>query len=256
MWMYLNKRPSQWKLTRGPRPFFSPMAGSAHPTHLPPQAPKVVHKALVKLPKVKNASNGGDLSLADEAMAAMKDLNSMPKPVLEKRVKTWSLENLSLPERQYNLIKLPQMPQHFDRIANGDANSKARENSLMAVGAALNYAMTGGLRVSETVAMLDELIPNLEIATQLLASLKAPAYVSPAERKFLNDIKDRLPAGQQPFVDPERGTTGCVPGEKISSRRRASSKTSFPRSRRTRRTVVPSLFPGLSTWRRSGEVPW
>ena len=65
---------------------------------------------------------------SQEAMASICGMFTMGRSVLHKRVKKWSLENLSL----------------------------------TAVGAAHNYSIIGDIRISESVVQMDESIPDVE----------------------------------------------------------------------------------------------
>ena len=141
-----------------------------------------------------------------EAMSKARDLLSLGKQSLEKRVKDWSTKNLSLPDEQYDQIKLPALPARFDKVVKMDGPSKVKESALRAVGIPLNYAVSGGIRLSECVAQMDELVPDFEVHLAALASLKPPIYVAPTELKDLQDVKASAQVGQRVLADPEAGS--------------------------------------------------
>ena len=114
-----------------------------------------------------------------EAMEGIRDLLLMPRASLDKQVKEWSGANCNLPQRQYDQVRIKALPERWGSVARPDGQAKARENVLMSIGAALNYSITGAIRVSETVVRLDDLVPNLEAAANELATLHPPIYVPP-----------------------------------------------------------------------------
>ena len=186
------------------------------PAYTIPRASKAVSfvrsgpKAWGRFEARQSCAKPSSYQASDEAMEAVKDLYALPKAVLDKRIMEWSQDNLSLPDRQYEQVRVPRFPAQFDKVAKTDAQSKLRENILMAVGAALNYAMVAGVRVSETVAQLDELVPNLELRLAAISSIHPPIYVSPGERKSYPEIKAAAPPEQLVLVDPDPSTNHTV----------------------------------------------
>ena len=136
----------------------------------------------------------------------MERLLSLGKHSLDKRVKKFVKESSTMPSHQFNRFRTPFLPKTFESCAKMDAPAQARENALTAVRTSFNYALMGGVRVSESVVQLDDLVPDLQLRMATLDGLQAPVYISPAEDR--ESIIKHMDPGQQPFADPWRGTAG------------------------------------------------
>ena len=141
----------------------------------------------------------------EEAMARARDIQSLGIPSLDKKVKSWTQDHLRLPLRQFEQVKQPAMPNKFSSVARLDTQAAAKERALFAVGNAHNFVTVGALRISETVAVLDEVIPNLEISVTRLENHKPPVYIAPGDRHKIGDITEGMDPSRMVYVDPIDG---------------------------------------------------
>lgn len=126
-----------------------------------------------------------------EAMEMIKDLLSLGKASLEKRVREWASANLSLPDAQFDQLKLPALPARFDKVVKMDSASHAREKALCAIGVPLNYAVTGSQSVWPSwMSSLPDSRP------------KPPIYVPPTELARLKEVRAKAEKDQRVIHDP------------------------------------------------------
>ena len=130
---------------------------------------------------------------------------ALDKATMEKAVKGWVHEHSTMPTLQWNQIRIPPLPQRFDSAVKVEPAAKARENALSAVGHSVNYALMAGIRMSEPMMAMDELIPDLQIRLSALTSLRPPVYLSPADKSTASQVKEGMEGGQQLFSDPKPG---------------------------------------------------
>ena len=140
------------------------------------------------------------------AMEKIRDLHSIGRTSLEKRVREWSSQHLSLPDNQFDQIKMQSIPPRFDKVVKMDGTASARDKALRAVGVPLNYAVTGSIRISECVTQVDQMLPEFEGQLAAMASLKPPRYIAPNEIKDLANIKAGADKELRFLHDPAPGS--------------------------------------------------